>query len=330
MKDFGKHGPKEFEVVSLEVTEDYMGIRLDQFLTAHIADRTRSQIQRLIKDGRARVGNKIGRASTHMYNGDVVRLTIPPPAPTTPQAQVLPLEIVYDDTDIVVVNKPPGMVVHPAPGHAEGTLVNALLHHVKDLSGIGGELRPGIVHRLDRGTSGLMVVAKHDQAHAELSRQFKDREVEKEYVALVWGVVKQGRRIDLPIGRDPVHRKKISERSRRARTAVSRVTQAEKFDGLSLLRVTIVTGRTHQIRVHLSAIGHPIVGDTEYDGKKRHIPPRFRAVRNLNRPFLHAARLAFTHPKDGRTAQFSCALPPDLEEILNELRVATIEGETKR
>ena len=276
------------------------------------------------------MGNKIGRASTHVSNGDVVRLEIPPPAPTTPQAQVLPLEIVYDDADIVVVNKPPGMVVHPAPGHADGTLVNALLHHVKDLSGIGGELRPGIVHRLDRGTSGLMVVAKHDQAHVELSRQFKDREVEKEYVALVWGVVKQGRRIDLPIGRDPVHRKKVSARSRRARAAVSRVTQAEQLDGLSLLRVTIVTGRTHQIRVHLSAIGHPIVGDTEYDGKRRHTPPRLRAVRNLNRPFLHAARLAFTHPKDGRTAKFSCALPPDLEEILNELRVATIESTTKR
>ena len=330
MEDLGDHGSEESEVVRLEVTEDHTGTRLDQFLAAHLADRTRSQIQRLIKDGRAHVDNKVGRASTHVHGGDVVRLEIPAPTPAAPQPQALPLEIVYDDADIVVVNKPPGMVVHPAAGHAEGTLVNALLHHVKDLSGVGGELRPGIVHRLDRGTSGLMVVAKHDQAHAELSRQFKEREVEKEYVALVWGVVRQGRRIDLPIGRDPVHRRKVSAWSRRARAAVTRVTQAEWLEGVSLLWVAIATGRTHQIRVHLGAIGHPIVGDSEYGGKKRHPPPRLRAVRHLERPFLHAARLAFTHPRDGRAAKFSCALPPDLEEVLDELRVATAERAAKR
>ena len=158
------------------------------------------------------------------------------------------------------------MVVHPAAGHSSGTLVNALLHHVDDLSGIGGELRPGIVHRLDKGTSGVMVVAKHDAAHEALARQFADREVEKEYVALVWGVVQAGRRIDLPIGRDPNDRQKMSARSRRARSAVTRITRAQHLQGVTLCQVAIATGRTHQIRVHLNAIGHPIVGDATYGG----------------------------------------------------------------
>ncbi len=304
------------------MTDEHAGVRLDQFLAGQLGDRSRSQIQRLIKDGLARIGLKVGRASTPVHAGDVVALEVPPPSPATPSAEALPLEIVYDDPDLVVVNKPAGMVVHPAAGHAAGTLVNALLHHVKDLSGIGGELRPGIVHRLDRGTSGLMVVAKNDQAHAELARQFKEREVEKEYLALVWGVVQQGRRIDLPIGRDPVDRKKISARSRRAREAVTRITRAEQLDGVSLLQVTIATGRTHQIRVHLSAIGHPVVGDPEYGGRKRHPPAHLRAVQRLDRPFLHAARLAFTHPLDGRRMAFACDAPSDLQAVMQALRIA--------
>ena len=318
------------EVVRLPVTAEDSGLRLDQMLAAHLADRTRSQIQRLIKNGHARVGSKQGRASTVVRDGDVVTLQIPPPAPATPQPEALPVEIVYDDPDIVVVDKPAGMVVHPATGHAQGTLVNALLHQVKDLSGIGGTLRPGIVHRLDRGTSGVMVVAKHDQAHAELARQFKDRKVEKTYIALVWGVVQAGRRIDLPIGRDPTHRKKISARSRRAREAVTRVTKAEHLHGVSLLRVAIATGRTHQIRVHLSEIGHPVVGDPMYGGMRRHPPQHLRAVLQLERPFLHAMRLAFAHPRDGRPVCFTSALPPDLEGTLRELRASTKGLETRR
>ena len=191
------------------------------------------------------------------------------------------------------------------PGHASGTLVNALLHHVDDLSGIGGEKRPGIVHRLDRGTSGLMVVAKNDAAHEELARQFHDREVEKEYIALVWGEVQAGRRIDAPIGRDPANRKKMSSDARRAcasREAVTRIVRAEHFGRvLTLAQVAIHTGRTHQIRVHLSAIGHPIVGDALYGGVHRRVPGDLRAVTHLDRPFLHAARLVFTHP-GGRPA----------------------------
>ena len=252
-----------------------------------------------------------------------MRVDIPAPAPATPLPEALPLDILHDDADLVVVDKPAGMVVHPSAGHADGTLVNALLHHVQDLSGIGGELRPGIVHRLDRGTSGLMVVAKHDRAHAELARQFADREVEKEYVALVWGLVQQGRRIDLPIGRDPVDRKRISTRSRRAREAATRVVMAEPLDGVTLVRVAIATGRTHQIRVHLSAIGHPVVGDPVYGGRRRHPPPHLRVVQRLHRPFLHAARLAFTHPRDGLRIAVSCALPDDLDALADEIRGVT-------
>jgi 23S rRNA pseudouridine1911/1915/1917 synthase len=213
------------------------------------------------------------------------------------------------------------MVVHPAAGHTSGTLVNALLHHVDDLSGIGGEKRPGIVHRLDRGTSGLMVVAKHDAAHAELSRQFRDREVEKQYLALVWGTVEAGRRIDAPIGRDPVNRKKMSARARRAREAVTRIVRVEHLGpALTLAQVAIHTGRTHQIRVHLSAIGHPVVGDPLYGGVHRRVPGDLKAVRHLDRPFLHAARLAFSHPVDGRRMEFESELPSDLQRVLDELR----------
>jgi 23S rRNA pseudouridine1911/1915/1917 synthase len=232
----------------------------------------------------------------------------------------LPLRIVFEDPDLVVLDKPPGMVVHPGAGHASGTLVNALLHHVKDLSGIGGELRPGIVHRLDRGTSGVMVVAKHDRAHQELSRQFKEREVEKEYIALVWGVVHAGRRIDAPIGRDPEHRQKMSTRARRARSAVTRVTFARHLQGVTLVKVAIATGRTHQIRVHLSAIGHPIVGDPVYGGVHRRVAANLRAVQRLERPFLHAARLTFTHPGDGRRVDFDSPLAPDLQGVLEDIQ----------
>jgi 23S rRNA pseudouridine1911/1915/1917 synthase len=199
--------------------------------------------------------------------------------------------------------------------------VNALLHHVHDLSGIGGEKRPGIVHRLDRGTSGLMVVAKNDEAHEELSRQFHDREVEKDYLALVWGLVQAGRRIDAPIGRDPVNRKKMSARARRSREAVTRIVRAEQVRrALTLVQVAIHTGRTHQIRVHLSAIGHPVVGDPLYGGVHRRVQGDIRAVTHLDRPFLHAARLVFKHPRDGRRMEFTSPLPADLQHVLDELR----------
>jgi 23S rRNA pseudouridine1911/1915/1917 synthase len=265
------------------------------------------------------------RPSTVVRGGDELALEIPPVQPSTPQPQDLPIEILYEDADLIVVNKPPGMVVHPAAGHADGTLVNALLHHVDDLSGVGGERRPGIVHRLDRGTSGVIVAAKHDAAHASLARQFHDREIEKEYVTLVWGTVQAGRRIDAPIGRDPNQRQRMSTRARRARSAVTRVTAARHFKGLSLLHVAIATGRTHQIRVHLSSIGHPIVGDVTYGGVRRHMPGDLRPLARLERPFLHAARLAFAHPSDGRRVEFSAPLARDLSDILEELTASRDE-----
>jgi 23S rRNA pseudouridine1911/1915/1917 synthase len=306
---------------SLTVPEDAEGSRLDRFLASALAGRSRSQIQRLIKDGAVRLDGRAARANQLIRAGQTVEMDAPEPAPSPVEPEALPLVVRYEDADLLVVDKPAGMVVHPAAGHDRGTLVNALLHHVKDLSGIGGEKRPGIVHRLDRGTSGLMVVAKHDRAHEALARQFHDREVEKEYSALVWGEVVAGRRIDEPIGRDPSNRKKMSARARRSRAAATRIVRAEPFGrALTLVQVAIHTGRTHQIRVHLSAIGHPIVGDALYGGVHRRVAGDLRAVLHLERPFLHAARLAFAHPSDDRRLEFTSPLPEDLQHVVDELR----------
>jgi 23S rRNA pseudouridine1911/1915/1917 synthase len=292
-----------------------------------LAEHSRSQIQRLIKDGHIQVAGRPAKPNQPVKTGQAISVDVPEPVDAAPAPEALPLPILYQDADVIVVDKPAGMVVHPAAGHDSGTLVNALLHHVDDLSGIGGEKRPGIVHRLDRGTSGLMVVAKHDRAHEELARQFHDREVEKDYIVLVWGEVMAGRRIDAPIGRDPVNRKKMSAtapgatKARRSREAVTRIVRAEHFGRtLTLAQVAIHTGRTHQIRVHLSAIGHPVVGDPLYGGVHRRVPGDLRAVRHLDRPFLHAARLAFTHPADGRRMEYTSELPADLQSVLDELR----------
>ena len=305
----------------LTVPEESAGQRLDRFLASVLGTHSRSQIQRLIENGHVHVAGRTAKSNQAVKAGQVVSVEVPEPVAAAVQGEDLPLGIVYEDRDLVVVDKPAGMVVHPAAGHAGGTLVNALLHHVRDLSGISGEQRPGIVHRLDRGTSGLMVVAKHDASHDELARQFHDREVEKEYVALVWGTVQAGRRIDAPIGRDPADRKKMSARARRSRAAVTRIVAAEHFGRvLTLARVAIHTGRTHQIRVHLSAIGHPVVGDSLYGGVRRRVPGDLRAIARLDRPFLHAARLAFKHPVDGRRLEFTSVLPDDLERVLDDLR----------
>ena len=319
---------------TLTVPDEGHGSRLDRFLTSILPEHSRSQIQRLIKDGHILVAGREARSNQPVKTGQDITVDVPEPVDPVPQPEALPLPILYQDSDLIVIDKPAGMVVHPAAGHASGTVVNALLHHVDDLSGIGGEKRPGIVHRLDRGTSGLMVVAKHDAAHEELGRQFADREVEKEYFALAWGEVMAGRRIDAPIGRDPGNRKKMSSEStrvRRSREAVTRIVRAEHFGRvLTLAQVAIHTGRTHQIRVHLSAIGHPIVGDALYGGVHRRVPGDLRAVNHLDRPFLHAARLVFKHPEDQRRMEFTSALPADLQRVLDELREAfdpTLHGD---
>ena len=331
MNDDSGGDPLEF-VAPLEfiVPPEFDGHRLDHFLVSVLDGYSRSQIQKLIADGhvaveghaksgQAKSGQAKPRANLGIRADLRVSVTLPAAVVSDVAAEALPLTILYQDPDLAVLDKPAGMVVHPAAGHASGTLVNALLHHITDLSGVGGELRPGIVHRLDRGTSGVMVVAKNDAAHRELARQFHDREVEKEYIALVWGVVQAGRRIDAAIGRDPVHREKMSARAKHAREAVTRITRAHHLPGVTLCQVAIFTGRTHQIRVHLSAIGHPIVGDSVYGGVHRRVAGDIRAVQRLTRPFLHAARIAFTHPRDGRRMEFLAPLPPDLENILNDL-----------
>ena len=309
--------------VTLTIGEDEASQRADQALASLLSGISRSQIQRLIKEGRVRLADRaLSKASEVLPAGTVLTVDLPEPAVSEATPEDIPLDILFEDPHIIVVNKPAGMVVHPAAGHATGTLVNALLHHVTDLSGVGGAMRPGIVHRLDKGTSGVMVVAKNDAAHQELARQFHDREVEKEYVALVWGLVHNGRRIEAPIGRDPRDRQKMTTRARRSRAAVTRVTWALHLPGVSLIRVAIHTGRTHQIRVHLSAIGHPICGDATYGGIPRRIAPHLKAIGSLQRPFLHAERLVFTHPVERRRMEFEAPLPQDLTLVLEQLDAA--------
>jgi 23S rRNA pseudouridine1911/1915/1917 synthase len=298
------------------------GLRIDVFLARRLPSLSRAQIQRLIRTGHVSAGDRPIKTSAPVTAGLAVRVIVPVPEPADLIAESLPIEILHDDADIVVINKPAGMVVHPAPGHSRGTVVNALLHHISGLSGVGGKERPGIVHRLDRGTSGVMIIAKHDRAHRELSRQFRERTVVKEYTALVWGRVEAGRTMNRPIGRDPRNRRKMSSRARHSRTAVTTVQSVEAFGGLSLVRLAIGTGRTHQIRVHLSEAGHSVVGDALYGGVRRRLPPSLAPVARLERPFLHATRIEFNHPADGRRLSFTAPLPDDLTDALAALRRA--------
>ena len=252
-------------------------------------------------------------------------MTIPAPKPAGALPEDIPLRIVHEDPFLLVVDKPAGMVVHPAAGHSGGTLVNALLHHCRDLSGIGGVLRPGIVHRLDKETSGLLVVAKSDEAHRGLAGQFKRREVRKTYQAIVYGDPKtDGGRIEAPVGRHPTDRKRMSTQSRRGKGAATVWRVRERFGAFSLLEVEIETGRTHQIRVHLADIGHPVVGDRIYGGAGRSrtvADPGVRArIRALDRQALHARRLSFAHPVTGEALQFTAPLPEELASLCASLR----------
>jgi 23S rRNA pseudouridine1911/1915/1917 synthase len=317
----GSAGPR-----ALTVDGAGAGSRLDRYLAEKLPDLSRARLQALIAEGHVRLEGREVRASLRVREGDRLTVAVPELVPALPAPEDIPLTVVHEDDHLVVVDKPAGLVVHPGAGTPSGTLVNALLRHVRGLSGVGGVVRPGIVHRLDKGTSGLLVVAKDDATHAALSRQFAGRAVEKEYRALVIGVpARREGTITAPIGRDPVHRKKMSVRATRGRPARTSYRVVEAFDGAALLAVRIETGRTHQIRVHLASQGHPVAGDPVYGGTRR--PPSRsagarEALASLRRPALHAARLAFVHPATGERVSFESPLPADFGRVLAALRGA--------
>jgi 23S rRNA pseudouridine1911/1915/1917 synthase len=309
---------------SLTVEGPSAGARLDVWLAGRLPELSRARVQALMAEGAVLLGGRTARPSLRLRGGEEITVELPDPVAASVSAEDRPLVIVHQDESLVVVDKPAGMTVHPGAGRPAGTLVNALLHHVRDLSGVGGVLRPGIVHRLDRGTSGLIVVAKDDETHRALAAQFASRTVEKEYLAVVQGVprAKQGV-VEAAIGRDPVHRMKMSVRAPRGRSARSTYTVEEALDGAALLRVRIHTGRTHQIRVHLASLGHPVAGDATYGGTRTpssRRPQARAALAALARPALHAARLAFDHPVSGERMHFEAPLPADLTALLAALR----------
>jgi 23S rRNA pseudouridine1911/1915/1917 synthase len=308
----------------LHVGDDGAGARLDRWLAEQLPDLSRARLQALIEDGHVLLDGRPAKASARIKAGQRLVVEVPAPVDAAPRPQDIPLAVVYEDPHLLVVDKPAGLAVHPGAGRPDGTLVNALLFRVRDLSGIGGVLRPGIVHRLDRGTSGLLVAAKDDVTHRGLAAQFAARTVEKEYLALVLGVpARREGHISAAIGRHPVQRKRMSVSPRVGREALTSYRVEEALDGAALLRVRIHTGRTHQIRVHLASLGHPVAGDREYGGTRT--PPSRRArsrerLSSLTRPALHAARLSFTHPSTGERLTFESPLPPDLAEVLEGLR----------
>jgi 23S rRNA pseudouridine1911/1915/1917 synthase len=311
--------------VCFTVASEQSGLRLDLFLTGREIGLSRTQIQLAIDEGRVQVNGRPVRAGRKMNAGDVVVIVLPAARPSGVLPEAIPLKILYEDASLLVIDKPAGMVVHPAAGHSGGTLVNALLYHCRDLSGIGGVLRPGIVHRLDKGTSGLMVAAKSDEAHWGLAGQFKRHEVRKTYMALVYGDPKtDGGRIEAAVGRHPTDRKRMSTRSRRGRSAVTVWRIRERYGVAALLEVDIETGRTHQIRVHLTDLGHPVVGDRVYGGAGRirsvGDPAARSRMKALDRQALHAGRLAFTHPVTGEKMKFSAPLPEDIAGLCAFLR----------
>ncbi len=301
------------------VTGEDAGQRLDRYLAARLPELSRTRVQELIDEGRVRVQGSAARRAYRVAAGEAVEVEALPRPPLRAVPEPIPIEILYEDEDLVVVNKPAGMVVHAGAGHASGTLVNALLHRLEKLSGAGGPLRPGIVHRLDRGTSGVLVVARHDEAHRQLAEQFHARRVEKTYVALVHGSLKHDAgTIGLPIARDLRRRTRMTARRHEGREARTDWRVLARLDGFTLVEVSLHTGRTHQIRVHFSALGHPVVGDTLY-GAPRHPRAGRQTLPPLGRNFLHAARIRFQHPRRAGTVEVRAPLPSELRAYLEPL-----------
>lgn len=307
------------------------GTRADRFLTEAIGGLSRSRVKALMESGQVtRDGKPLRDPSEAIRAGATYALHLPPPEAATPQAQDIPLTILFEDRHLIVLDKPAGLVVHPAPGNPDGTLVNAVLAHAaEDLTGIGGEKRPGIVHRLDKDTSGVMVVAKSERAHAALSEAFATRDLDREYLALAWGLPSPAAgEVDAPIGRHPMDRKRMAVVARNGKNALTRYKTERGFGAsCALLRCRLATGRTHQIRVHMAHIGHPLVGDPVYlkrvpAGAKGLAPAVRDALLSFPRQALHAATLGFRHPISGESLSFSAPMPPDMADLLASLEKA--------
>jgi 23S rRNA pseudouridine1911/1915/1917 synthase len=309
-----------------KVLAEEKGVRLDVVVSQKYPSLSRSQVKKLIDDGEIQVNEApVSKAGLKLRPGDSVEFVMKEARPSEVTAQDIPLHILYEDRHLLVIDKPVGMVIHPAPGHREGTLVNAILHHCDDLSGIGGVIRPGIVHRLDKETSGVLLVAKNDETHRHLSDQFKAHRVRKTYKALVFGSPREDEgMITLPVGRHPEDRKKMSTKSRRGKEAVTRWRVAGRYGEVTLMDVDIETGRTHQIRVHLSALGYPVVGDRIYGGAGRLKAVKDAALRArlsaVPRQALHAWRIGFTHPVENREMEFIAPVPGDMQHLLDYLQ----------
>lgn len=301
------------DIISIEAYEADKDKRLDVFLSEKVGGYSRTYLKKLIEDGLVLVGGKSKKANYKMNLGDEVRISLPEPVSLEVKAENIDIEVIYEDDDLMVINKPQGMVVHPAHGNYSGTLVNGLLSRCDDLSGINGVLRPGIVHRIDKDTSGVIVVAKTNEAHMSLSHQLKEHSIKRKYVALLEGRLKeQEGTVDAPIGRDPKDRKRMAVVYRNSKHAVTHYRVLELFQSNTLIEATLETGRTHQIRVHMSYIGHPVVGDPVYGYKKQ----RF----NHKGQLLHARLLGFVHPRTGEYIEFTAPLPQYFKKILDILR----------
>jgi 23S rRNA pseudouridine1911/1915/1917 synthase len=324
---------KSYEIL---VGDEDDGERLDLVLSGHMPELSRSRIQKSIRAGDVRVdGESVAKVAARVHGGARITLDISPPRPVDVRPEAIPLDIAYEDEHLVVVNKPAGMVVHPAPGHDSGTLVNALLAHCRDLSGIGGVLRPGIVHRLDAGTSGLLVAAKNDETHISLSRQLAARTVSRIYFAVVWGEMPAGEGVlEYAIGRSPRDRKKMAVVREGGREAVTSYYVLDTYRPFQYIRIKLGTGRTHQIRVHLSYIGHPVLGDPVYGGRRLRkgsgargeFESAKRTLSRIDRQALHAGELSFVHPATGERVTFTAPAPDDFQSVLDILRNAAPSG----
>lgn len=311
---FAESLENETEEVNLVIEPEYAGMRLDRYLSEQFSDLTRSYLQKLIKDGAASVNGKAAKAGLKLSEKDQVKVVIPEPEELRVEAENIPLDVLYEDNDVIVVNKPKGMVVHPAAGHYSGTLVNALLYHCRDsLSGINGVLRPGIVHRIDQNTTGSLIVCKNDRAHQVVAEQLKVHSITRKYRAIVHGRLTEDGTVHTTIGRHPLHRKEMAVNVPNGKDAVTHYRVLETFDQFTYIECQLETGRTHQIRVHMKSLGHPILGDDVYG-------PAKCPFSGLEGQTLHAMTIGFIHPTTGEYLELNAPMPEYFEELLRKLR----------